>query len=166
MGRSIAGYPPGRDTPYGTNCEGFGASFSNALPLRILFAGGCHVCGFPIDPDDAFPRVAVQHLSGEFSIEAGHISNLAMSKVRMLITQCRSFHPDVLVLQLGHYESGLWLQKRMNKLFHRMGRPHKNKTNNAQQAESMSKTWANPGTRKLQSAFRFVGDKLLTFLLQ
>ena|SRR5215472_7623741 len=97
------------------NCE-----HSTKIPLRILFAGGCHVNGYPIGAEFAFPAIALKRLKSQFSCESRDISHLTLSRLELLLAECRSFGPDVLVLQLGHFESGLWLRRWTRNLLKRL----------------------------------------------
>jgi hypothetical protein len=102
------------------------ASFSQAYTLRLLFAGGCHIFGFPNGPEIAFPQITADQLRDEFSCETKCMAYISLSKVSRVIAECRDFRPHVLVLQLGHYESGLWLHNRVRRLMgaHRVtGKP-------------------------------------------
>jgi hypothetical protein len=73
---------------------------------KILFAGGCHVSGYPVGATLGFAHLtagALQAAGMDCEWEAyGHA---AMSKPARLTARCRAAGPDLLVLQLGHRES-------------------------------------------------------------
>jgi hypothetical protein len=135
---------------------------SEAIPLRILFAGGCHVAGFPIGAQFAFPRITLAHLAEEFSCEAKCIERLSLSNVQPLVAECQHFHPDIVVLQLGHYESGLWLKKRLRRLLAR-AKLNKAVPKPSAEAASISSVSLGKAWWQLQSLVRILGDHLLTF---
>lgn len=78
---------------------------SRAEPLNILFAGGCHVEGYPIGEEHSFPRVVEQDVTrAGIPIHVGTLSYLRLPHRRRLVAKCREARPNVLVLQLGHCE--------------------------------------------------------------
>src|SRR4051812_4770178 len=90
-----------------------------APTLRILFAGGCHVGGYPLDPSLAFSALAVAELQREFRCETSLINPVSLINPAPVLAECKRFSPDILILQLGHYTSGIWLRKRFDKMMRR-----------------------------------------------
>jgi hypothetical protein len=78
---------------------------------RILFVGGCHINGFPVGEGYAFTHVALGCLSdhGENTPYVLPLFNLRSGP--QILAACRELKPDVIVLQLGHYESPKPLKK-------------------------------------------------------
>lgn len=80
---------------------------------RILFVGGCHINGFPVGEGYAFTHVALECLfeHGENTPHTLPLFNLRSGP--QILAACRELKPDVIVLQLGHYEAPASLQKSM-----------------------------------------------------
>lgn len=129
-----------------------------AMPLRMLFAGGCHVTGYPLMPEDAFPRIATEWLERRRLCETRCIPHVTLNKANIVAEACRGFHPEILVLQLGHYESGLWVKKRARKLFRRRKRGEITTT----ESEPISITSPRQPISRVRSMFRSIADRLLT----
>jgi hypothetical protein len=88
-------------------------------PVRLLFAGGCHVGGFPVGEQLGFPRIAVEQLRRQRPAHAFSVRSLlyvTLASTDRILDACREYAPHVLVLQLGHYESSIPLRKRIKKL--------------------------------------------------
>jgi hypothetical protein len=83
--------------------------------LRILFAGGCHVLGFPVGVEFAFPKVVLKALAEEYQCESKSVGYLSFGRSHLLLDAYREFDPDLLVLQLGHYECPRALEKILKK---------------------------------------------------
>lgn len=132
-----------------------------ATALRILFAGGCHVDGYPLVAQDAFSRVAVERLERRRSCDTRYIAHVSLSKASIVVGECQRLHPDVLVLQLGHYESGIWVSKRLRKLFGR-GKSRKISSESSTESESISVTSPRQPMSLLRSILRSTADRLLT----
>jgi hypothetical protein len=69
--------------------------------MKVLFAGGCHLEGYPIGSSLSFPGLIAEEISG-CEIKLLHYQNLRSGS--NIYQECRSWQPDKLVLQLGHYE--------------------------------------------------------------
>lgn len=85
--------------------------------LRILVAGGCHVVGFPVGVGDSLTGVLENELRDRgFPVQTLGIPYVKLTHVDKVLVQCRSFQPDVVVLQLGHFELsrtlGTYLRRR------------------------------------------------------
>jgi len=73
--------------------------------IRILFAGGCQVSGYPGAEGHGFPVLVGESLAtGGAKVEVHTLAYLRLAHRRRLIAKCREVQPDVLVLQLGHFE--------------------------------------------------------------
>lgn len=95
------------------------ASDAGPVPIRLLVAGGCHVGGFPAGEASGFVALAAERLRRTWPgscFEARTLLHVSLASVKTILTACRQFRPDVLVLQLGHYESSLPLAKRLARL--------------------------------------------------
>ena len=95
------------------------ASDAGPFPVRLLVAGGCHVGGFPAGEESGFVRLATERLRRTWPgsrFEARTLLHVSLASLTAIVTACRQFRPDVLVLQLGHYESSLPLTKRLMRL--------------------------------------------------
>lgn len=72
-------------------------------PLKILFAGGCHVAGYPIGEELSFPSLVRDRLlEAGIGTEIHRLSHLKLGHRRRLVAACRESGPDVVVLQAGH----------------------------------------------------------------
>jgi len=89
-----------------------------AEALRLLFAGGCHVGGFPVGEEFGFVRTTAARLGPSLpqGIEVRTLLHVSLASTARIVEACRACRPQVLVLQLGHYESSLPLAKRMARL--------------------------------------------------
>ena len=76
-------------------------------PVRILYAGGCHIVGYPVGPEHAFPLVVARQLEASGIASESHLlPYVALHQFKKAIEACGRFRPDILVLQLGNYELG------------------------------------------------------------
>ena len=89
----------------------------NDTHLRVLAAGGCHVEGFPFGIDQGFFMQALNSLGRPYVYQ--YVRQSRLSSPRRVLRQCEAFKPQILVLQLGHYESLLYLHKRYARLLKR-----------------------------------------------
>lgn len=90
--------------------------------LRLLFAGGCHVGGFPVGEESGFVRTAAARLEQgrvEGSLEVRTLLHVSLASTERIVKACRDWRPQVLVLQVSHYESSLPLAKRLSRLLRR-----------------------------------------------
>lgn len=88
--------------------------------IRILVAGGCHVVGFPAGVGDALTGILERELSERgVSIQTLGVPYVKLTHVDKVLTQCRSFRPDVIVLQLGHFELSRTLGTHLRKVLNR-----------------------------------------------
>jgi hypothetical protein len=84
--------------------------------IKIFAAGGCHVSGWPFDEKSGFIARATEFLDQEnFKCEYRILSPLPLSKPQSATRICEDFNPDILVLQLGNYESITNFKKFFNK---------------------------------------------------
>lgn len=84
----------------------------------ILFAGGCHIIGYPIGEDRSFPAIIRMRLRQEGAkVEVGTLPYLKLPHRRRLTAKCKELRPDVLVLQLGHAELNQQLTKYIQRLW-------------------------------------------------
>lgn len=75
--------------------------------IRILFAGGCHVEGFPVGQENSFPVIAAEILRRHGWIaEVETVSYIALHHPGKVAGAIEGMRPDVLVMQVGHFEQG------------------------------------------------------------
>lgn len=70
-------------------------------PVELFVVGGCHVAGYPIGPDQAFPTQLSELLGGRLVGEVSYLKFTQLPEHLRLIDQLRPSH---VVLQLGNYE--------------------------------------------------------------
>jgi len=74
-------------------------------PLTLLFAGGCHVAGYAVGEDAAFPVLVEGALAAAgVEVRASRVGYLKLAHRRRVVAACRGAAPDVLILQFGHPE--------------------------------------------------------------
>lgn len=77
----------------------------NHNSIRILFAGGCHVVGYPVGEAASFPEIVRRRLEASgISLELRKLAYLKLTHAAKLEAACSDCAPDLLVLQLGHFE--------------------------------------------------------------
>jgi hypothetical protein len=74
-------------------------------PVGILFAGGCHVGGYPCGETLGFPQVAIEEAALPCPVETRFLVYATLRSTEAIELSCKDFRPTVLVLQLGHYET-------------------------------------------------------------
>ncbi len=73
--------------------------------IKILFAGGCHVAGFPVGREHGFPEVAARLLrAAGWDVEPETVSHVPLHRPEKVTGALQRVQPDVLVLQVGHFE--------------------------------------------------------------
>lgn len=80
-------------------------------PSRVLFVGGCHVQGFPVGKEHAFMHVALKSLSQHEEVSSNGFPHFNLNSRGQILAVCEELKPDVVVLQLGHYEAPAILGK-------------------------------------------------------
>ncbi|GAA4501602.1 hypothetical protein GCM10023172_23720 [Hymenobacter ginsengisoli] len=70
-------------------------------PVELVVVGGCHVAGFPIGPEQAFPTQLSALLGGRLVGEVSYLKFTSLPEHLRLIDQLRPSH---VVLQLGNHE--------------------------------------------------------------
>jgi hypothetical protein len=78
---------------------------------RILFVGGCHIHGYPVGKEHAFTHVALKSLSQHEEVSSNGSPHFNLHSRRQILAVCEELKPDVIVLQLGHYEAPAILGK-------------------------------------------------------
>ena len=74
-------------------------------PVKILFAGGCHVVGYPMGEAESFPAVVERRLSAiGLAPRIQSVGYLKLSHRRRLLEGLKGAVPDILVLQFGNPE--------------------------------------------------------------
>ena len=112
--------------------------------VKILFAGGCHVLDFIVGEKDSFPAYAAERLS-EMGIESEiyRLPHVKLSHRQKLANACMEIRPEILVLQLGHFELSQSLAQYFKKRF------------GYRQASGSSDSTASPSPLPSVKAFRF-----------
>lgn len=80
---------------------------------KVLFIGGCHVEGYPVDAKSSFVSVCMKDSDAQTRI----IAMQTVSKYKKIFDIIESEKPDLVVLQLGHYETGLGLKKQLTRFY-------------------------------------------------
>lgn len=76
--------------------------------VKIAYVGGCHLSGYPIGADLAFPRlVGVELGRSGISVESEILQPVAVHHTSRIIEFVEATRPDVVVLQLGNFETSL-----------------------------------------------------------
>lgn len=70
-------------------------------PIELFVVGGCHVAGYPIGPDQAFPTQLSELLGGRLVGEVSYLKFTQLPEHLRLIDKLRPSH---VVLQLGNHE--------------------------------------------------------------
>ncbi len=86
---------------------------------RLLFIGGCHAVGYPYGIEYGFPHLALeqlQHRHPSLPLEAHVLAYVPLSRTAEILAGCQEVHPDILVLQLGHYETESAIKRRVRTL--------------------------------------------------
>src|ERR1700712_1775201 len=84
--------------------------------LRVLVAGGCHVVGYPIGEKHSFVNVTKQILAlGGICCEMDAMGRTPVTRRDQLVERLKAQRPDILVLQLGNYETNITFQKYFRK---------------------------------------------------
>ncbi|MBL0161924.1 MAG: SGNH/GDSL hydrolase family protein [Bryobacterales bacterium] len=116
--------------------------------MQVLFAGGCHVVGYPIGEMVAFPEVVRQCLQVRGVVLDTHrLAYIKLTHAAKLRAACAESRPDLLVLQLGHFE----LSRPLSQYLRSRLRPPR-----ASSAKSGSEPSANPILRP--RLFRVVAE--------
>lgn len=72
---------------------------------HILFAGGCHVTGYPVGEGLSLSSVALHSIPDHGADTPNVLSYLNLHAAPLLVDACRRQKTEFLVLQLGHYET-------------------------------------------------------------
>jgi len=72
---------------------------------RILFAGGCHVNGFPVGAEHSLSSVALRWLGHPEAEKPIAFAYITLKSGRLLTEACREQQAEFLVLQVGNYET-------------------------------------------------------------
>ena len=129
----------------------------NQPTLRLLFIGGCHAVGYFYGFEHGFPQVAMEQLQLRHPglLLEGHVlAYVPLSHTAELMARCQEVRPDILVLQLGHYETESAIKRRVRTLLH-LPQPPRHKSTSvpasnsvpsqSSSSESSSKSKSNGG---------------------
>ena len=76
------------------------------MACRILFAGGCHIEGYLVGENAGFVSEALRLLASlGWQVEAATLAGLPLTHAERLIKLCTEFKPELLLLQLGNWET-------------------------------------------------------------
>jgi hypothetical protein len=81
---------------------------------QILFAGGCHLNGFPVGPEHSLARVALRSIGHPAAENPSVLAYVNLRSNAALKEACVKQRTEILVLQLGHYET----LPKLKKMFH------------------------------------------------
>jgi lysophospholipase L1-like esterase len=85
--------------------------------LTFLFAGGCHVAGYPVGEQYAFPVLVREELNRcGIPVDVRQLAYVRLPHRRKIAAACKEVRPDVLFLQLGHPELNQRLSTRLRSL--------------------------------------------------
>lgn len=74
--------------------------------VRILAAGGCHLSGFGVGPqEDMLSRAAARMRSMSIEPEINVLAPVSLSKRSAVYEAISKYRPTIVLLQMGHYES-------------------------------------------------------------
>jgi hypothetical protein len=86
------------------------------MQYRLVFAGGCHVAGYLVGAQSGFVTIALNVLAHSgLECEARTLEHLPLTYPERLEQFCMSYRPDVLVLQLGNWETNTSLREYLRK---------------------------------------------------
>jgi hypothetical protein len=92
---------------------------------RILFAGGCHLAGYLVDPVNSFSHIWLSHLQEiGIAVTSDFVTYVPLTRPERIIDRCRSFGPTSVILQVGQYE----LSREFSSLLPRAKRPPKSRS--------------------------------------
>lgn len=74
-------------------------------PAKILFAGGCHLSGFPVGAELSLVTVALRSIGHPAASDPAVLGHLTLRSSHLLVKACREQQAEILVLQVGHYET-------------------------------------------------------------
>jgi hypothetical protein len=81
------------------------------MQYRLVFAGGCHVGGYLVGAQSSFVTIALNVLAHSgLECEARTLEHLPLTHPERLKQFCTSYRPDVLVLQVGNWETNKGLR--------------------------------------------------------
>jgi len=120
--------------------------------IKILFAGGCQVAGYPVGEEHGFPTLVGNLLTAAgLPVEVHSLPYLKLAHRRRLTTKCREVRPDVLVMQLGHAELNgtlsAYLRSRWK--FGKQSSRSEDSTIAAQELNSLLRFYCRAGLRQL-----------------
>ncbi|MDR3762785.1 MAG: hypothetical protein P4M01_01680 [Acidobacteriota bacterium] len=126
--------------------------YREARIVRLLFVGGCHTVGYPFGPEHGFPRLACEELQRQHArtaIECEVLPYVSLRRADVILEKCRAVRPDILVLQLGHYETEAVLKSRLWALISRR-RPARESASSSSSLSSSAAS-SSPWTRHAAS---------------
>jgi hypothetical protein len=89
--------------------------------LKVLFAGGCHIDGYPVGKDISLTKVARRLTPDDVFEPFITLSYANLKSTAKIAETCTKESIDILVLQIGHYES----PRPLTKAWRRQHRPSK-----------------------------------------
>jgi lysophospholipase L1-like esterase len=92
-------------------------STSDTPSVRILVAGACHVDGYRVGREAGFPACLQDRLRRRnWAVEMKTMSLISIKELSLVADVCKASRPDVLILQLGNFESVQLFQKATSRL--------------------------------------------------
>jgi len=137
--------------------ESFNPGSEFQRPIRMLFAGGCHVVGYPVGAENSFATLVQERLRETgIETEIRRLSHLKITHHSRLFTAIEEARPDVLVLQLGHFE----LSRSLSDYFRQSSGSGK-KSSSSGPSNGAAAAVANAPLFYLRALFKSVIDRLL-----
>lgn len=121
---------------------------NQVMSTRVLFAGGCHVVGYPVGDQSSFPRICATQLEAMgYHLDLSLLAHLPLHRPETLLRRMDEFSPDVLVLQVGHFELGRRLADLLR--WKKQGKSRRSSSSTPPQsyAESTFDPWFRPVAR-------------------
>lgn len=141
--------------------------------IKILYVGGCLVIGYPVGQSLGYTDVAVDILKRKYpsaDFEQHYLAyvNLREQDQELILSDCSELAPDVVVLQLGHYETAVEIKKRWHQLWHpsqKKKKRGKDISSRTQNYTVLPNSYFQPwGAQLLKNAGKFFMDFLLILL--
>ncbi|MGI4887384.1 MAG: SGNH/GDSL hydrolase family protein [Janthinobacterium lividum] len=103
--------------------------------VKIAVMGGCHVAGWPIGPDRAFPALLEEALAGTLVMQT---PNVQFVRLPEQLARLEAAHPSHVVLQLGNYEFSPSLRSILTQFKRELTKQSKVKRRNSGSSSSSS----------------------------
>ena len=124
----------------------------------MLFAGGCHVVGYPVGTENSFATLVQERLRETgIETEIHRLSHLKITHHSRLSAAIAEARPDVLVLQLGHFE----LSRSLSDYFRQSSSAGKKSSSSSGPSNGAAVAVPNAPLFYLRALFKSAIDRLL-----